>query len=90
MILAHTLICPPGTVSCFLPALAKTADRNTVILETPQQLRGTSQWFMELGYEAGNVKVIALTPEQLGVDQDQIVIQNQYAGLHVQEVMGGK
>lgn len=90
MILAHTLICPPGTVSCFLPALAKTADRNTVILETPQQLRGTSQWFMELGSEAGNVKVIALTPEQLGVDQDQIVIQNQYAGLHVQEVMGGK
>jgi hypothetical protein len=90
MILAHTLICPPGTVSCFLPALAKTADRNTVILETPQQLRGTSQWFMELGSGAGNVKVIALTPEQLGVDQDQMVIQNQYAGLHVQEVMGGQ
>ena len=45
---------------------------------------------MELGSVAGNVKVIALTPEQLGVDQDQMVIQNQYAGLHVQEVMGGQ
>ena len=45
---------------------------------------------MELGSGAGNVKVIALTPEQLGVDQDQMVIQNQYAGLHVQEVMGGQ
>lgn len=43
---------------------------------------------MELGSEAHNVKVIALTPEQLGVDQDQMAIQRQYDGLSVQEVMG--
>lgn len=92
MILAHTLICLPGTISCLFPALAKTSDRNTVILESPHphqlvQGSGTFHWFMTLGSIADNVKVIALTPEQLNADQDQLAIQRQYDGFHVEEIM---
>ncbi|GFH57109.1 hypothetical protein CTEN210_13585 [Chaetoceros tenuissimus] len=88
MILAHTLICLPGSTTCLLPALAKSSDRNTVILETPHQLAGTAHWFTYLGKAAKNIKVIALTPQQLQMDQEEAQIQQQYAGFEVSEVMG--
>jgi len=88
MILAHTLICLPGSTTCLLPALAKSPDRNTVILETPHQLAGTAHWFTYLGKAAKNIKVIALTPKQLQIDQEEAQIQQQYAGFEVSEVMG--
>jgi len=86
MILSHTLICPPNTVSCLFPALAKEQSKTAVILESPQ-LGTTFHWFTYFGNSAKNIKVIPLNPQQLKMDQEQAFIDSQYAGFSVGEVI---
>lgn len=86
MILSHTLICPPNTVSCLFPALAKEQSKTAVILESPQ-LASTFHWFTYFGNSAKNIKVITLNPQQLQMDQEQAFIDSQYVGFSVGEVI---
>lgn len=86
MILSHILICPPNTVSCLFPALAKEQSKTAVILESPQ-LGTTFHWFTYFGDSVKNIQVIALNPQQLQMDQEQAFIDSQYAGFSVGEVI---
>lgn len=64
MVNSRILICPPGTISCLLPALAKKAGKKAYIAEDPSE-EETFQWmedhllkerkrlgFQEVGYDA--------------------------------------
>ena len=91
MILAHTLVCLPGTISCLLPALSKPKSKTAVILESPQEGADTFHWFTALGNvgdAAGNVNVVTLNPDELTIDQEQQTLNNQYSGFSVDEIVG--
>jgi len=86
MILAHTLVCPPGTVSCLLPAIAK--QKTAIVMEIPQEV-STYHWFTHFGKAAKNVKVLELTQNQLSMsDNEQIAVEQQFVGFNPKEVTG--
>jgi hypothetical protein len=91
MILTKTLLCPPGTTTCLLPALAKDKTKDAIILESPDASSPTYKWFTELGGKASsfnNIKVIPLTSEQMiGVDSQQSQVEDNFRGFAVSEVI---
>ncbi len=88
MVMSHSLVCLPGTISCFLPALSKPKFKDVVILESQQQSMDTYHWFTALGQSVENIQVITLNPAQMNVDQEQMVIDSQYKGFSVDEITG--
>ncbi len=88
MIQTNTLICPPETMSCLLPALAKERIKNTVIFESPSS--STYDWYSYLGGALKNIQLIKLTHEQMAVDSEQQFIEAKFAGFSAAQVVGGK
>ena len=87
MILSHTLVCPPGTISCLMPALAKQFSKETIFFESPEKT-STYHWFTLLGKKAGNVKIVTLSQQQMVIDNEQLQVESQYEGFSVNEVAG--
>lgn len=88
MIQTNTLICPPETYSCLLPALAKEVIKNAVIFESPNS--STYNWFVYLTHAIVNTKVIRLTHDAMAMDRDQQLIERKYADFSVGQVVGPK
>ncbi len=88
MIQANTLLCPPETLTCLLPALAKDRVKNAVIFESPEST--TYNWFTYLGTSIKNINVVKLTHEEMVVDKEQQYVQAKYAGFSVNEIVGQK
>ena len=88
MIQTNTLICPPESFSCLLPALAKQGSKNTVIFESPES--STYTWFNYLGKSVKNIEVIRLTHGQMSIDQEEQFIDAKYAGFSTDQVVGPK
>lgn len=61
MILSKYLICPPGTVNCLLPALAKEDDTYAVISEN-QDRPQTWRWFDFVRSGDANIQVAFVSP----------------------------
>lgn len=81
-----TLICPPETLSCLLPTLAKERTKNAVIFESPEST--TSYWFDSLGNAVQNINVIRLTHDQMAMDREQQFIEAKFQGFSTDQVVG--
>jgi len=90
MIMSHTLVCLPGTITCFLPAIAKPNFQKSIILETPQQSADSFHWFTALGHSVDNIQVVTLNPNQLTVDEEQKGLDGQYHGFSINEIVGNQ
>jgi len=89
MINSHLLICPPGTITCLLPALSKQGNKETVMMETPNK-PSTYKWFTYLGADISNVRVVPLSPSQLhNSDENEKRIDQQYAQFKMTDYVSG-
>ena len=88
--MSHTLLCLPGTITCFLPAIAKPNFQQSIILEIPQQSADSFQWFTALGNSVDNIQVVTLNPNQLTVDEEQKGLDGQYHGFSINEIVGNQ
>lgn len=69
MVMAKMLMCPPGTVSCLLPALAKPEGTNAVVVEALNR-ENTYHWFTTLQEtQAGNAQHV----DAIDLDHIQVV-----------------
>ena len=92
MIQTNTLICPPNTISCLFPALAKDKIKKAVLFEITGS--STYHWFNYLGNAVGNavpnVSVVRLTSAQMAIDQGQAFVEAKYAGFSPDQLIGRK
>lgn len=91
MILAHTLICPPGSTVCLIPALAKDLDKSAVIFEH-STVQSTFHWFTYLmgdhdQLNMNNIQVIPVEANTNSIDMEQRSIENQFQSFHVSDIM---
>lgn len=87
MILSHALVCPPGTISCLFPALAKESSKEAIMFESSDRT-STYHWFTSLGKKAQNVKVVTLSQQEMAIDNEQLQVESQYKGFVLDEVTG--
>jgi len=88
MIMTNTLICPPETLSCLFPILAKEKYKNAIVFESPES--STSNWFTYLGTSATNINIIRVTPDQLQDDRAQQYIEAKYADFSADAAAGAQ
>lgn len=64
MIQTHTLLCPPGTTTCLLPALARESTKDTIIFESDNQddQPSTFHWFKTLAVSKFSSTSISVVP----------------------------
>jgi len=75
MIMAHILICPPGTITCLLPALARQDTKKSIIFESSSQL-STFHWFKYLAKSA-SISIVPVDDDVLHTDYEQSFIEKQ-------------
>ena len=81
-----TLICPPETLSCLLPTLAKERTKNALIFESPES--STAYWFDSLGKAVQNIEIVRLTHDQMVMDREQQYIEAKFEGFSTDQVVG--
>jgi len=65
MVTAKLLLCPPGTLSCLLPALVKPRGTFAIVAETPDG-DSTYHWFDGLGADRlNNMELVSLSEEDV-------------------------
>lgn len=86
MILSHILICPPGTITCLFPVLARQATKSSVIFESQDRL-STFHWFALLKGISGDetdsltqkIRIIPVDEsDMMQVDDEQKFVQKQF------------
>jgi len=88
MILSHTLICPPGTITCLFPALAREITKESIIFESSNR-PSTFHWFNYLAKsKSRSISIIPVSESEiLQVDFEQDNIERQFKAIEVSEVL---
>jgi len=77
MIQTHNLLCPPGSITCLIPALARQVTKPTIIFECIDD-PSTFHWFKSLAKSMpDSIRIITLTLTEMQIDGEQ---QNEVGG----------
>jgi len=94
MIQTHFLVCPPGTITCLFPALARERTKPTIIFES--ELRAsTLHWFKYLALSKTSkgvsatrgIRISPLHNDNMESDEKQLTIEEQYQSMTRERVM---
>jgi len=89
MIQSHILLCPPGSITCLFPALAREVTKKTIIFESIDE-RSTFHWFSYLANSRSmpvSIMIVTLTHIDLQFIAEQQNEDTQFRSVSGKEVI---